>query len=60
MRSQENLGIKSTSPYSQFINANFAKKQLFVEFIGAAALLCVVIGSGIMAERLSGGNLGVL
>jgi glycerol uptake facilitator-like aquaporin len=35
------------------------KKQLFAEFIGTAALLCTVIGSGIMAERLSGGNLGV-
>jgi glycerol uptake facilitator-like aquaporin len=35
------------------------KKQLFAEFIGTTALLCAVIGSGIMAERLSGGNVGV-
>jgi glycerol uptake facilitator-like aquaporin len=35
------------------------KKQLFAEFIGTAALLCSVIGSGIMAERLSAGNVGV-
>ena len=35
------------------------RKQLFAEFIGTAALLCAVIGSGIMAERLSGGNVGV-
>jgi glycerol uptake facilitator-like aquaporin len=35
------------------------KEQLFAEFIGTAALLCAVIGSGIMAERLSGGNIGV-
>jgi glycerol uptake facilitator-like aquaporin len=35
------------------------KKQLFAEFIGTAALLCAVIGSGIMAERLSGGNMGL-
>jgi glycerol uptake facilitator-like aquaporin len=35
------------------------KNQLFAEFIGTAALLCAVIGSGIMAERLSGGNVGV-
>jgi glycerol uptake facilitator-like aquaporin len=35
------------------------KKQLFAEFIGTAALLCAVIGSGIMAERLSGGNVGI-
>jgi glycerol uptake facilitator-like aquaporin len=32
---------------------------LLAEFIGTAALLCAVIGSGIMAERLSGGNAGV-
>lgn len=35
------------------------KRQLFAEFVGTAALLCAVIGSGIMAERLSGGNVGV-
>ena len=34
-------------------------QQLFAEFIGTAMLLCAVIGSGIMAERLSGGNTGV-
>lgn len=39
--------------------ANHLNKQLFAEFIGTAALLCAVIGSGIMAERLSGGNVGV-
>ena len=32
------------------------RQQLFAEFLGTAALLCAVIGSGIMAERLSGGN----
>ena len=35
------------------------KSQLFSEFIGTAALLCAVIGSGIMAVNLSGGNDGV-
>ncbi len=35
------------------------KKAILAEFVGTAALLCVVIGSGIMAERLSGGNNGV-
>ena len=35
------------------------KKQLFSEFVGTAALLCTVIGSGIMAERLCGGNTGL-
>ena len=34
-------------------------RQLFAEFAGTAALLCAVIGSGIMAERLSAGNNGV-
>lgn len=33
--------------------------QLMAEFLGTAALLCAVIGSGIMAERLSGGNTGL-
>jgi glycerol uptake facilitator-like aquaporin len=35
------------------------RKQLLAEFLGTAALLCAVIGSGIMAERLSGGNMGI-
>ncbi|MDP2818965.1 MAG: MIP/aquaporin family protein [Polaromonas sp.] len=30
--------------------------RLLAEFLGTAALLCAVIGSGIMAERLAGGN----
>ena len=34
-------------------------QQLLAEFIGTAALLCAVIGSGIMAQRISGGNDGV-
>ena len=32
---------------------------LLAEFLGTAGLLCAVIGSGIMAEKLSGGNDGV-
>ena len=35
------------------------KNQLFAEFVGTAALLCAVIGSGMMAVNLSGGNDGV-
>ena len=31
----------------------------WAEFVGTAMLLCAVIGSGIMAERLSGGNMAV-
>jgi len=34
-------------------------RQALAEFVGTAALLCAVIGSGIMAERLSAGNMGV-
>ena len=39
--------------------APLLKHRLFAEFLGTAALLCAVIGSGIMAERLSAGNMGV-
>jgi glycerol uptake facilitator-like aquaporin len=35
------------------------KQKLAAEFAGTAALLCVVVGSGIMAERLAGGNIAV-
>jgi glycerol uptake facilitator-like aquaporin len=35
------------------------RQKLLAEFVGTAALLCAVIGSGIMAERLSGGNVAV-
>jgi len=31
-------------------------KRYFAELVGTAALLCAVIGSGIMAEQLAGGN----
>lgn len=34
-------------------------RKYFAELIGTAALLCAVIGSGIMAENLSSGNNGV-
>lgn len=34
-------------------------RTLLAEFLGTAMLLCAVIGSGIMAQRLSGGNNGV-
>ena len=34
-------------------------RKYAAELIGTAGLLCVVIGSGIMAERLSGGNVAV-
>ncbi|MGA8516394.1 MAG: MIP/aquaporin family protein [Burkholderiaceae bacterium] len=34
-------------------------QQALAECLGTAMLLCAVIGSGIMAERLSGGNMGL-
>ncbi|MEL7114651.1 MAG: MIP/aquaporin family protein [Pseudomonadota bacterium] len=36
-----------------------ASQRWFAEFIGTAFLLIAVVGSGIMAEDLSGGNVGV-
>ena len=35
------------------------RRKLIAESLGTALLLAVVIGSGIMAERLSGGNVAV-
>lgn len=35
------------------------KQKLFAEAVGTIILLAVVIGSGIMAETISGGNMGV-
>ena len=34
-------------------------RRYFAELVGTAALLCAVIGSGIMAEQLAGGNTAV-
>jgi glycerol uptake facilitator-like aquaporin len=34
-------------------------RKLFAEMLGTALLLAVVIGSGVMAERLSGGNVAI-
>lgn len=35
------------------------REKLIAEFLGTALLLAAVVGSGIMAERLSGGNVGL-
>lgn len=35
------------------------KRKLFAELLGTALLLAIVIGSGIMAERLAGGNVAI-
>lgn len=34
-------------------------RKLFAELLGTALLLAIVIGSGVMAEHLSGGNVGI-
>ena len=34
-------------------------RKLLAELLGTGVLLCVVIGSGVMAERLCGGNVGL-
>lgn len=34
-------------------------RQLFAELLGTALLLAIVIGSGVMAERLAGGNVAL-
>jgi len=34
-------------------------QKLLAELIGTALLLAIVIGSGIMAERLAGGNAAI-
>jgi len=39
--------------------ATTTPQKLFAETLGTALLLAVVIGSGIMAERLSGGNVAI-
>ena len=49
----------STRPAVPEASAPLLKHQLLAEFIGTADLLCAVIGSGIMAERLSAGNAGL-
>lgn len=36
-----------------------ASRRLFAEFLGTALLLAIVIGSGIMGERLAGGNTAI-
>ena len=45
--------------FNQAADSSTLSQILLAEFFGTAALLCAVIGSGIMAERLSAGNNGV-
>lgn len=39
--------------------ASSNRAQLLAEFLGTGALVCTVVGSGIMAENLAGGNVAV-
>ena len=39
--------------------AHAASRRLVAEALGTGVLLAVIVGSGIMAERLSGGNMAI-
>ena len=51
---------EETSPHTEPPPSTFSlARQLVAEGLGTALLLAVVIGSGIMGERLSGGNIAL-
>ena len=51
---------EETSPHTEPPPTTFSlARQLVAEGLGTALLLAVVIGSGIMGERLSGGNIAI-
>jgi glycerol uptake facilitator-like aquaporin len=51
--------ISAPSQSEAHARSSSLRHQLLAEFVGTAALLCAVIGSGIMAERLAGGNMAL-
>jgi glycerol uptake facilitator-like aquaporin len=53
MLSQRNVGLMRSE------DQNNQMKKLVAEFLGTAFLVAAVIGSGIMAERLSNGNIAI-
>lgn len=55
--SQPSISLERQAP--SHATPALLRHQLLAEFFGTAALLCAVIGSGIMAERLSGGNTAI-
>jgi glycerol uptake facilitator-like aquaporin len=60
LRSEVQAGVASVEDGGQpSAHARTVPRLLLAEFAGTAMLLCAVIGSGIMAERLSAGNNGV-
>jgi glycerol uptake facilitator-like aquaporin len=51
--------LTETAPLSNAAPPQQLAPRLLAEFVGTAGLLCAVIGSGIMAQRLCGGNDGL-
>jgi glycerol uptake facilitator-like aquaporin len=51
--------LTETAPFSNAAPPHQLAPRLLAEFVGTAGLLCAVIGSGIMAQRLCGGNDGL-
>jgi glycerol uptake facilitator-like aquaporin len=51
--------LTETAPFSNAAPPQQLAPRLLAEFVGTAGLLCAVIGSGIMAQRLCGGNDGL-
>jgi glycerol uptake facilitator-like aquaporin len=51
-------GAELSAPLRRGLEPGLAQVALF-EFVATALLLIAVVGSGIMAERLSGGNVGL-
>ena len=47
------------SQVSSFDDGATGGQRLLAEFLGSAGLVAVVVGSGIMAERLAGGNVAI-
>jgi glycerol uptake facilitator-like aquaporin len=52
-------GTRSIANLHERIARMTLARKCLAEFIGTAGLLCAVIASGIMAERLAGGNLAI-
>src|SRR5204863_2649419 len=49
----------SASPHRRKLSMVDVPRMLLAEAVGTMLLLAVVIGSGVMAERLSGGNVAI-
>jgi Major intrinsic protein len=49
-------GIAEPNPFEQHLEGAHVAQRAFSEALGTAFLLAAVVGSGIMAARLAGGN----